>query len=156
MPHCSAYNCSNEYGSDNVVSFHRLPSNKKVADVWVKKINRNDKAWLERIKTPEKLKNIYLCSLHFSEESFDKSYDMRQRFMTPTSSRKGGRKLLSGAIPTLFPHRVEASSRVCSEKRAQRKQQSEVTVPFITIFSAKMKTCGFSIPFYNMFLIFCA
>lgn len=72
-------------------SFHTLPADKKVADVWIKVINRT-----------ELPKQLFLYSEHFAESCFDRSHELRLKYIL--GKLKPSRKLLSGSIPTIFPH----------------------------------------------------
>ena len=63
----------------------------KTRAMWVKKINRTDIA-----------KYAFLCSNHFTEDCFDKSYEKYKKFLA-----KDGKKLVKGAIPMLFAHNTE-------------------------------------------------
>ena len=113
MPHCCAWNCTNQYSNNTDISYHKLPIDKKIAQVWIKNINRT-----------ELPKQVYLCSQHFEESCFDVSHDLKQRLLPSASNRKS-RKLVKGAVPSLFAHKP-VKSRKSSEKRLEIKQKHEV------------------------------
>ena len=113
MPHCCAVNCSNQPSQNSNTSYHRLPKDEALAKVWKNKINRT--------QLPNQ---VYLCSEHFEESCFDKSWDIKQSLMSPGS--KKSRKLLKGSVPTIFPHK-QVNVRASSENRSSKKQQKEVT-----------------------------
>ena len=114
MPHCCAWNCSNQYSSNINISYHRLPSDKKVADAWKKNISRT-----------ELPNQVYVCSDHFEESCFDASHDLKQRLM-PSASGRASRKIIKGAIPTIFAHRKPENERTSSANRAHRREKTEV------------------------------
>ena len=104
MPHCCAWNCTNhQYSNNTDISYHKLPIDKKIALVWIKNINRT-----------ELPKQVYLCSQHFEESSFDVLHDLKQRSLPSASNRKI-RKLLKGAVPSLFTYKP-MKGRKSSEK----------------------------------------
>ena len=125
MPHCGAVNCSNQSSTNTDVSYHQFPSNAKTCAIWVKKVNRT-----------EIPKYDFLCSNHFTEDCFDKSYEMYQKFLAK-DGKKPSRKLVKGAIPMLFAHNTKVKSRSSSKNRAAKKEQAEVLVfvlPFVCDF----------------------
>ena len=121
MPHCCAYKCNNQYSNNVNTSYHRLPKDPKIAKTWITNINLDS----------ELPKNMYLCSEHFEERYFDTGHEMRQRLMTPNA--KSSRKLVKGAVPTIFPQRNPSITRTSSEQRLERKNQSEVN-SLLTLF----------------------
>ena len=92
MPHCIAEGCRNSSNFNNLVSYHRLPSDAS-RESWLIAINRNNLP-----------KHIHLCSNHFSEEYFDKGHDLKQKLL---EEKKKTRKLLPNAVPTIFKNRTE-------------------------------------------------
>ena len=81
------------------VSHHQFPSNAKTRAIWVKKVNRT-----------EIPKYTFLCSNHFTEDCFDKSYEMYEKFLAK-DGKKPSRKLVKGTIPMLFAHNTKVKSR---------------------------------------------
>ena len=126
MPHCGAVNCSNQCSTNTTdVSYHQFPSNAKTRAIWVKKVN-----------CTEIPKYAFLCSNHFTEDCFDKSYEMYQKFLAK-DGKKPSRKLVKGTIPMLFAHNTKVKSRSSSKNRAAKKEQAEVLVfvsPFVCDF----------------------
>ena len=112
MPHCCAYKCHNQYSNNTYTSYHRLPKDPKLAEKWISNINLDS-------KLPNQ---TYLCSEHFEERCFDTHHDMRQRLMSPNA--KSSRRLVKGAVPTIFPHRKPSNTRPTSEKRLEKKNRT--------------------------------
>ncbi|XP_075793280.1 peroxynitrite isomerase THAP4 isoform X1 [Pelodiscus sinensis] len=82
---CAAANCSNRQGKGHrgAVSFHRFPlKDSKRLIQWLKAVQRDN--W-----TPTKYS--FLCSEHFTKESFSKRLEDQHRLLKPT------------AVPTIFP-----------------------------------------------------
>lgn len=101
MAHCCALGCCKTFRKNKDVSFHSLPKDPEISDEWIVNIKRKDLP-----------KNVFICSDHFEEKWFDKSHDMKQRLVGKSSAVK--RKLVSGAIPTLFPYHT---SKIAKENK---------------------------------------
>lgn len=87
MPGCAAFNCKNREGP-----FYRFPQGKRN--------NTRLKAWLHNVgRIAFKHDTAKLCSRHFTNEQFE------------ANRADGKRKLKPNAIPTLFSHRPEKSTR---------------------------------------------
>ena len=81
MPNCAAVGCRNyvKLGSPSGITFHRFPADSARREEWLRNLMRPD--W-----SPSKYSR--LCSLHFTDDCFDKS---------------GERVLLKKAsVPTIF------------------------------------------------------
>ncbi|XP_007440508.1 THAP domain-containing protein 4 isoform X2 [Python bivittatus] len=83
---CAALNCSNRQGKDPrgraAVSFHRFPlKDSKRLIQWLKAVQRDN--WIPT-------KYSFLCSEHFTKDSFSKRLEDQHRLLKPT------------AIPTIF------------------------------------------------------
>ena len=66
--------------------------------------------------------NVFVCSNHFEDKSFDKSWDLQNRVF-PQTDRPINRKLISTAIPTLLPHKQISTPRKTSEIREKQKKE---------------------------------
>uniref|UniRef100_A0A8C2SRN8 THAP-type domain-containing protein n=1 Tax=Coturnix japonica TaxID=93934 RepID=A0A8C2SRN8_COTJA len=87
---CAAANCSNRQGKAlrGAVSFHRFPlKDSKRLIQWLKAVQRDN--W-----TPTKYS--FLCSEHFTKDSFSRRLEDQHRLLKPT------------AVPTIF-----RSSQLC-------------------------------------------
>ena len=85
---CVAAGCSNT-PSDRV-SLFRFPKDKVLRNKWEKQVQRTRAKW----KVTE---HSYLCSEHFTEDSFEVDSEIASKF-----GLKKRRRLKSGAIPTIF------------------------------------------------------
>lgn len=113
MSWCSAFGCSNNSKRDKEKSFFRLPGDPNVRNAWVKAINRT-----------ELPKKVLLCSDHFTENCFDKSWSLQNELFY--TERTAKRKLVPGSLPTIFPHKPRPKERQTSKKRAEKKSLKEV------------------------------
>ena len=91
---CVAAGCSNT-PSDRV-SLFRFPKDKVLRNKWEKQVQRTRAKW----KVTE---HSYLCSEHFTEDSFEVDSEIASKF-----GLKKRRRLKSGAVPTIF-HRPPVS-----------------------------------------------
>lgn len=114
MASCVAYGCSNKSKRETEKRFFRLLQNPKVRKLWVQAINRT-----------ELPKTARLCSDHFTEECFDKSFEL-QNSMECYKDRTAKRRLITGSVPTLFPHKKKPNERVISKRRVEARFQKEV------------------------------
>jgi len=117
MPHCVAYKCSNDAKKkDPSISFHLLPG-----------VNRLTirKKWINAIKRPESNlpKKPHLCSIHFEESCFDRSFEMKSKMV---GSTLGKRRLKHDSVPTIFFHKPPPKPRRTSISRSARKSREEV------------------------------
>nr|XP_004667864.1 peroxynitrite isomerase THAP4 isoform X1 [Jaculus jaculus] len=104
---CAAVNCSNRQGKGEkrAVSFHRFPlKDSKRLVQWLKAIQRDN--W-----TPTKYS--FLCSEHFTKDSFSKSLKDQHRLLKPT------------AVPSIF-HLTEKKKGVGGHGRTKRKASAAV------------------------------
>ena len=85
---CVAAGCSNT-PSDRV-SLFRFPKDKVLRNKWEKQVQRTRAKW----KVTE---HSYLCSEHFTEDSFEVDSEIASKF-----GLKKRRRLKSGAVPTIF------------------------------------------------------
>ena len=79
---------------------------------------------MKNINRTELPNQVYLCSAHFEENCFDSHHEMKQKLLSPNS--KPSRKLVKGAVPTIFPHRSTSDIRLSSKERLEKKNQNEV------------------------------
>ena len=80
---CEAYGCANRWKTGSGRSFHRIPVNKpELLTKWISAIRRDN--WKPK-------KDMYICSDHFTPESF-----------LPIKGL-GRRKLKPDAVPNIFP-----------------------------------------------------
>ena len=80
---CEAYGCTNRWKTGSGHSFHRIPVNKPdLLTKWISAIRRDN--WKPK-------KDMYICSDHFTPDSF-----------LPIKGL-GRRKLKPNAVPSIFP-----------------------------------------------------
>lgn len=104
---CAAVNCSNRQGKGEkrAVSFHRFPlKDSKRLIQWLKAVQRDN--W-----TPTKYS--FLCSEHFTKDSFSKRLEDQHRLLKPT------------AVPSIF-HLSEKKRGAGGHGRARRKTTGAV------------------------------
>ncbi|XP_021102966.1 THAP domain-containing protein 4 isoform X2 [Heterocephalus glaber] len=105
---CAAVNCSNRQGKGEkrAVSFHRFPlKDSKRLLQWLKAVQRDN--W-----TPTKYS--FLCSEHFTKDSFSKRLEDQHRLLKPT------------AVPSIF-HLTEKKRGAGGHGRARRKDTSKAS-----------------------------
>ncbi|KAM5229424.1 peroxynitrite isomerase THAP4 [Ctenodactylus gundi] len=105
---CAAVNCSNRQGKGEkrAVSFHRFPlKDSKRLIQWLKAVQRDN--W-----TPTKYS--FLCSEHFTKDSFSKRLEDQHRLLKPT------------AVPSIF-HLNEKKRGTGGHGRTRRKDASKAT-----------------------------
>ncbi|XP_013363541.1 PREDICTED: THAP domain-containing protein 4 [Chinchilla lanigera] len=105
---CAAVNCSNRQGKGEkrAVSFHRFPlKDSKRLIQWLKAVQRDN--W-----TPTKYS--FLCSEHFTKDSFSKRLEDQHRLLKPT------------AVPSIF-HLTEKKREPGGHGRARRKDASKAS-----------------------------
>ncbi|KAM6178501.1 peroxynitrite isomerase THAP4 [Rhynchocyon petersi] len=103
---CAAVNCSNRQGKGDKrsVSFHRFPlKDSKRLLQWLKAVQRDN--W-----TPTKYS--FLCSEHFTKDSFSKRLEDQHRLLKPT------------AVPSIF-HLAEKKRGAGGHGRARRKESGK-------------------------------
>lgn len=113
MSWCSVVGCHNESKKNDKVTYHQLPRDKTQRELWIKAINRTSLP-----------KSVFVCSDHFEEKYFDKSWDLQNSLLYQGRAQK--RKLISGAVPTKFPHKPSPPARSMTIKRRAAKEQKEV------------------------------
>ena len=86
--------CHNNEKKNKDKTFLTLPRDATLAKTWIAKLNR------EKDNLP---KNVWICSDHFEDDFFYSSW-MLQSSLT-FQERPIQRHLLSGAVPTRFPHK---------------------------------------------------
>ncbi|XP_077009496.1 peroxynitrite isomerase THAP4 isoform X2 [Tamandua tetradactyla] len=105
---CAAVNCSNRQGKGEkrAVSFHRFPlKDSKRLIQWLKAVQRDN--W-----TPTKYS--FLCSEHFTKDSFSKRLEDQHRLLKPT------------AVPSIF-HLAEKKRGAAGHGRTRRKEAGQST-----------------------------
>ncbi|XP_053453207.1 peroxynitrite isomerase THAP4 isoform X2 [Nycticebus coucang] len=105
---CAAVNCSNRQGKGEkrAVSFHRFPlKDSKRLIQWLKAVQRDN--W-----TPTKYS--FLCSEHFTKDSFSKRLEDQHRLLKPT------------AVPSIF-HLTEKKRGAGGHGRTRRRDTSKTT-----------------------------
>ena len=115
MTHCSIVGCKNKQANNSKVTYFSLPKDPQRRKSWLAAISR-DKSNLPS--------NVFVCSDHFEDKYFDKSWDLQNRLFY--TDRPTKRKLISTAIPTLLPHKQISTPRKTSEIRAKQKEKEEV------------------------------
>ena len=96
MVHWSIVGCNNRQGNNSEVTYFNLPKDPQRRKDWLAAIGK-DKGNLPS--------NVFLCSDHFEDKYFDKSWGL-QNWLFYTD-RPIKRKLISTVIPTLLPHKRE-------------------------------------------------
>ena len=91
MTHCSIVGCKNKQANNSEVTYFTLPKDAQRRKNWLAAISR-DKSNLPS--------NIFVCSDHFEDKYFDKSWDLQTGFFF--TDRPIKRKLISTAIPTFY------------------------------------------------------
>ena len=79
MSGCAAYDCSNSSKNNPGKTFFILPKNECTRKAWIVVINRKEDT------LPN---NVYLCSDHFEEVCFNKSWAKRHNYFTHHVRRK--------------------------------------------------------------------
>jgi hypothetical protein len=115
MPHCAVPLCTNgsrkTQGTD--ISYHRLP-NGPLKSVWLRNIRREN---------PRQRSNTFVCSAHFTPDSFEPSVELIPGFKKP-------KKLKPSAVPTLFafPSKLnEVKTRPSSERQIRNRARQVCT-----------------------------
>ncbi|XP_014290273.1 THAP domain-containing protein 1 [Halyomorpha halys] len=125
---CSVFGCTKRSGKDKV-SFHRIPLNPELRDLWIKAINR--KNW-----TPSS--NSKICSDHFLPSDFNLTY------------HSGIPHLREGAIPSVFPAFPKYSQKSSQEmtipiKRSPSTELLNATEPIPTSFPNHQQETSYEI-----------
>ena len=84
---CAAYNCSNSSKNHPGKTLFILSKNECTRKAWIAAINRNEGALR---------KNVYLCSDHFKQACFDKSWAEQTQLFYKSRPKKT--KLVDGSI----------------------------------------------------------
>uniref|UniRef100_A0A672G6U4 THAP domain-containing protein 1 n=1 Tax=Salarias fasciatus TaxID=181472 RepID=A0A672G6U4_SALFA len=103
MPHCVAFGChfENKGNKGSAVSIHSFPKDRNLRRKWEDACGR--------VQLP---KYPYLCSRHFSADSFEDFHRHQQ--------------LKKDAVPTIFVHKRMKRPRVSSESRFKARKRREV------------------------------
>ena len=115
MAHCSRVGCKNKQTNNSEVTYFSLPKDLQRRKNLLAATSR-DKSNLPP--------NVFVCSDHFEDKYFNKSWDLQNRLFY--TDRPTKRKLISTAIPTLLPHKQRSTPRTTSEIRAKQKEKEEV------------------------------
>ena len=104
MPMCLAADCTSFTGKKNVdkKSFYRIPNPLNVykrAARWIHNMANSSLDINKFVATNDKV----VCSDHFHPDCFER--DLKYELM-PTKQNKPRRNLCSGAVPTIFKHKV--------------------------------------------------
>ena len=113
MAWCAVVGCTNSNKKNPDKTFFALPKEESLKKQWVQLINRT-----------ELPRNVFVCSDHFEESSFDPSWALQNSLFYKDRPRK--RKLLPGSLPTVFPHKQKVKRRESTLQRLERKCQKEV------------------------------
>ena len=70
MAHCSKVECKNKQANNSEVTYFSLPKDPQRRKSWLAAISR-DKSNLPS--------NVFVCSDHFEDKHFDKSWDLQNR-----------------------------------------------------------------------------
>ncbi|XP_062548822.1 uncharacterized protein LOC134213610 [Armigeres subalbatus] len=122
MPVCAVNTCnissSEAVARENVISFHCFPKNKTMRSRWLK--------FCGIAVDPER--TLYICSLHFAEDSFVNNATIQKMVMPHGSSRN---LLIKNAYPSIRKPPVPDSSQSDRATRYQRKKQKEVVTALL-------------------------
>ena len=111
MVHCSIVGCNNKQASNSEVIYFNLSKDRQKS--WLTAISR-DKGNLPS--------NVFVCSNHFEDKYFDKSWDLQNRlFCTDRPT-----KMIWTAIPTLLSLNQISTPRKAPEIKAKQKEKEEV------------------------------
>ena len=113
MAHYSIVGCDNKQDNNSEVTYFNLPKDPQRRKSWLAVINR-DKDNLSS--------NVFVCSDHFEEKNFGKSWDLQNRIFYPDRPIKI--KLILTAFSTL-PHKQISTPRKTSEIKAKQKEKEE-------------------------------
>ena len=113
MSLCSAWGCSNNSKQGLDKSFFTLPKDLSTKNAWIAAMN------LKRLPS-----RVYLCSDHFDDSCFDAAWKLQNELYY--KDRPVKRRLITGSIPTKFPHKKVHEERNCSAIHASKKQHKEV------------------------------
>lgn len=96
MPQCAVSSCRNSHRRTrgHSIRYHRFPQLSEVRNLWVKACNRTP---LANGEPPFNIKTARVCSLHFTQDSYER--DVEQHDGTGFST---GSRLRRGAVPTLM------------------------------------------------------
>ena len=120
MVNCCVPGCVNYSAKSNGISYHKLPRDTQRRKAWLERIRRNNMPPLE---------NCYVCSEHFSAESFE--VNLRAQI----TGSKCKRRLKEDAIPSEFCFRPPGKRpRLSSENRLRRRSHEEVSVFCLSFF----------------------
>ena len=112
--------CVNYSAKSNNISYHKLSRD-----------TLRRKSWLERIRSMPPLENCYVCSEHFSAQSFE--VKLRAQITRKKSKRRLKRE---DAIPSEFCFRPPAKRpRLPSENRLRSRSHEEVSVFCLSFLS---------------------
>ena len=90
---CLADGCSNE--PSDKVSLYKFPKDPSLRAQWEKQVQRTRAKW-------KASKNSFLCSEHFTPNSFEVDSQLAAQF-----GIKKRRRLKPGAVPSIFPKGTE-------------------------------------------------
>ena len=114
---CAAVGCHNNKKKNKDKTFFSLPKDPNLAKEWIAKIKR---------KEGNLPKNVCICSDHFEEDCFDLSWKV-QSSSSAYTDRPIQRVLITGSIPTKFPHNpASMKERPSSLQREERRKRDEV------------------------------
>ena len=144
MPACLAVGCTNKTGKplkdeENPKSFHQIPDptkNHSLCARWLN--NMANAAW--NINNFEASRNRVLCSDHFHSNCFarDLMTELLDKEKFP-QRKKPDTKLVEGAIPTIFKHKVfdeinMDGTKILLKESASRKRSSHLERKHVSLF----------------------
>ena len=93
MTHCSIVGCNNTQANNKEVTYFNFPKDPQRRKSWLAATSRHKRNFPS---------NVFVCSNHFEDKYFDKSWDLQNRVFP---HRQTNNKLISTAIPTLLPRK---------------------------------------------------
>lgn len=129
MVRCGVPGCTNDSNDETCkeLTWFKFPLDPELRQAWVKNMGRMERGKSKGYKLFEPRKWDRLCSTHFDKSLFQR--DMQAEFMAAgVMAEKPGkrrpRKLVEGAVPTIFAEQSASSSRLSSPPPKSSRESS--------------------------------
>ena len=106
--------CDNKHANNSEVAYFNLSKDPQRRKSWLAAISK------DKDNLPS---NVFVCSDHFEEKYFGKSWDLQNRLFY--TDRPIKRKLISTTIPILLPNKQISTLRKTSGIRAKQREKEE-------------------------------
>ena len=105
--------CTNNSRKTAGISYHRVPTEKRVRQAWLVKIRRVN---------PCSRDNSFVCSVHFTPDSFEEN--------SPglVSGYRTRRRLKPDAVPSIFPRRTTDKPKPTTQRTSLQRSRQEVLI----------------------------